>query len=117
VSSFVKDLIAPILSLASRDCSLENQYFTVKCPNHLPSCEKWNTLAAAADAGAVTLNWGKFVQSFINFLIIAFVLFLIVETYSAAFCRDKEVTLKECVYCFTDIHVKATRCSACTSSI
>ena len=74
------------------------------------------TLAAAKQAGAVTLNYGIFVNTIITFLIIAVVLFFIIKTMSS-FKKKKATTTKLCPYCITAIDIKATRCPNCTSKL
>jgi large conductance mechanosensitive channel len=87
----------------------------------------YDTLAAAQEAGASTLNYGVFITAVINFLLIALVLFLIIKAInSAKKAGDKlvgkekkpeEPTEKDCPYCLSKIPIKATRCPHCTSEI
>jgi large conductance mechanosensitive channel len=79
------------------------------------------SLKAAKDAGAATLNYGLFVNTVINFLIIAFVLFLVVKGMNAL-RREQPApaaapTMKSCQYCQSTIALKATRCPFCTSNL
>ncbi len=69
--------------------------------------------------GAAVITWGVFVQTIIDFLIIAFVIFLIVKTANKLKKAPPpaDPTTKECTYCFTTISIKATRCPHCTSEI
>ena len=75
--------------------------------------------------GGVTLKYGSFIMAVINFVIVAFALFLIVKALNkaASFGRKKEAeeetvpTIKECPYCKTEIHVDAVRCPHCTSKL
>lgn len=74
--------------------------------------------------GEVTLNYGKFLTAVINFIIMAFIVFIIVRTMNKAAERFshkteemEEVTTKECPYCMSTISIKATRCPNCTSHI
>ena len=80
------------------------------------------TLKAAKDAGAATLNYGVFANTIINFVIIAFALFMIVKAMNAAKRREAAAptpspTSKACPHCQMDIPLKATKCGHCTSSV
>jgi large conductance mechanosensitive channel len=80
----------------------------------------YTTLAAAKDAGAVTINFGLFVNTVINFIIVAFVLFLIIRTMNRLKRREEapaEPTTKECPFCLSRVPVKVTRCPHCTSQL
>ena len=72
----------------------------------------------AITVGAAVIKWGAFVQTIIDFLIIAFVIFLIVKAANSmkkAPARPADPTTKECPHCFSTISIKATRCPNCTS--
>lgn len=131
VTSFNVDLIAPFISLLAQRQLGEN-FVVLRYPDTLKACENekykldhqsnctFNTPKLANDAGLVTFNWGNFVETIINFLITAVILFFIIKAYSAAFRRDTEKPLpktKACSYCAKDIPLKATRCPECTSHI
>lgn len=99
ISSFVDDIINPILGIFG-GVNFDRLSLNI--------------------AGEVTLNYGKFVTSVINFLIMALVLFCMmkmVNTAGARLSRKKEAekTTKKCPYCLTEINIKATRCPHCTS--
>lgn len=102
VSSFVEDIINPILGL-----------FGGMNFDQL----KWNI------AGEVTLNYGAFITAVINFLIMALVLFSIIKLMNKASGLVKkeekpaEKTTKECPYCMSEVHIKATKCPHCTSDL
>jgi large conductance mechanosensitive channel len=79
------------------------------------------SVAEAAKVGAVTINYGIFIMTILNFLIIAFVVFMMVRTINRV-KREKEVpeqavVTKECGFCYTTIPDKATRCPNCTSEL
>jgi len=78
------------------------------------------SLAAAQEAGAPTINYGLFINNVIDFLIVAFVIFLVVRWFNSL-TRKPEApaapTTRECPYCFTQIAIKATRCPNCTSKL
>jgi large conductance mechanosensitive channel len=76
------------------------------------------TLAEAQAAGAATLNYGLFLQAVIDFLIVAFVIFLIVRQVNKMRRPAPQApTTKECPYCYVNIPIKATRCPECTSQL
>jgi large conductance mechanosensitive channel len=69
--------------------------------------------------GNAVVTWGNFIQTIVDFLIVAFVIFLIVKSANAAKKEEPraEPTTKDCPYCFTTIAIKATRCPNCTSEL
>ncbi|KPJ72041.1 mechanosensitive ion channel protein MscL, partial [candidate division TA06 bacterium DG_78] len=77
------------------------------------------TLPDAQAAGAVTINYGVFINTVISFVIVAFAVFLLIRNINRL--KRKEVpaepTTKDCPYCYTSIPVKATRCPHCTSQL
>jgi large conductance mechanosensitive channel len=77
------------------------------------------TLAMAKAAGAVTVNYGLFVNSAITFLIVAFAVFLLIRSINAMRRRQPAAaaTTKDCQFCATAIPIKATRCPQCTSQL
>lgn len=119
VGSLVKDLISPIIALASPDSTLPSQYVLLRCPKNLTSCSKgsFSSLAVANLAGAVTWNYGSFIESVINFLVISIVVFFLVKAYTAAFRKPAPIAVKECVYCCMSIPLLANRCPHCTSGL
>jgi large conductance mechanosensitive channel len=78
----------------------------------------YETLVAAKAAGAVTINYGFFINTIITFLIVAFCVFLLIKNVNK-FRREApaEVTTKECPYCISTIPIKAQRCPHCTSEL
>ncbi|MBC7261166.1 MAG: MscL family protein, partial [Chloroflexi bacterium] len=79
----------------------------------------YNSLAEAKAAGAATVNYGLFLNTVIEFVIVAFALFLLVRQISRLQRAAEPAALetKECPYCFSRIPIKATRCPRCTSSL
>ncbi|KAI9096049.1 large-conductance mechanosensitive channel [Phlyctochytrium arcticum] len=126
VTSLVSDIFTPFISLAT-SANLANNFLILRCPvtngtDIYPlraSClGVWKTTAEAQKAGAVTWNWGNFVQVVINFVIIAIIIFFIIKMYAAAFRRKvPPPKTKSCDFCFKDIPKKAIRCPECTSHI
>jgi large conductance mechanosensitive channel len=81
--------------------------------------QTYASLAVAQAAGAPTINYGIFLMTIIDFIIVAFVIFLIVRTMNRLkqAPAPAEVSTKECPHCFTTIPIKATRCPNCTSEL
>jgi large conductance mechanosensitive channel len=121
VNSLVKDVIMPPIGLALGNVDFSNLYILLKESATTPG--PYASLAAAQQAGAVTLNYGVFINAIINLLIIAAaVFFLIVRPIAKMQARQKAKepaapTTRECPYCFTSIPIKASRCPNCTSEL
>lgn len=122
VSSLVKDVIMPPIGLGLGKIDFANLLVVLK-QGTTPG--PYASLAAAQAAGAVTLNYGLFINTIITFLIIAFVVFFFIVRPIARLQAPKKAvaaapaapTTKECPFCFTNIPIKATRCPNCTSAL
>jgi large conductance mechanosensitive channel len=119
INSLVKDVIMPPIGLALGNVDFANLFAVLK-EGATPG--PYASLAAAQAAGAVTINYGVFINAIVNLLIIAAVVFfLIVRPIAKLQARKKAEepapTTKECPYCFTAIPVKASRCPNCTSAL
>jgi len=80
----------------------------------------FNTLAEAKEAGAATLNYGLFINNVIDFLIVAFSIFIVIKQINRIPRKKEEpapVQTKSCKYCFSEIHIDASKCPHCTSSL
>lgn len=116
VSSLVDDIIMPLVGLLLGGADISNYFITL-------DGGKYATLAEAQEAGAATLNYGVFLNRIIDFLIIAFVLFLIIKSINKARALTKKPeaeaapTTKVCPYCKSTIDINATRCPNCTSEL
>ncbi|MFR7871661.1 MAG: large conductance mechanosensitive channel protein MscL [Fenollaria timonensis] len=116
VSSLVDDIIMPLVGLLLGGADISNYFVTL-------DGGKYATLAEAQEAGAATLNYGVFLNRIIDFLIIAFVLFLIIKAINKARALTKKPeaeaapTTKVCPYCKSTIDINATRCPNCTSEL
>lgn len=116
VSSLVDDIIMPLVGLLLGGVDISNYFVTL-------DGGKYATLAEAQEAGAATLNYGVFLNRIIDFLIIAFVLFLIIKAINKARALTKKPeaeaapTTKVCPYCKSTIDINATRCPNCTSEL
>ena len=114
VNSFVKDVLMPPIGLIwGRDFT--NLFAVLKEGANTPA--PYASLQAAQDAGAVTLNYGAFINLVITFLIVAIVLFFLVKGFNHLRRSKEEVSTKDCPYCLTAVPLDATRCPACTSQL
>jgi large conductance mechanosensitive channel len=97
ITSLVNDVLMPVIGLILGGVSFSELSFTV---------------------GSAVVKWGAFVQSIVDFIIIAFVIFLLVRAMNRLKKKEPAApTTKECLYCFTTIPLKATRCPNCTSEL
>ncbi len=113
VTSLVNDIIMPPIGLALGRVDFSNFFLNL-------SGGSYASLAAAKEAGAVTVNYGVFVNTVINFIIVAFVLFLIVRSMNKLKRKEEalaEPKTKDCPFCLSQIPIKATRCPHCTSEL
>jgi len=121
VNSLVKDVIMPPIGLALGNVDFTNLFVVLKEGLIIPG--PYASLAAAQAAGAVTINYGAFINTVVNLLIIAAVVFfLIVRPVAKLQARKKAgepatPKTKECPYCTTSIPIKASRCPNCTSEL
>ena len=113
VTSLVNDIIMPAVGSATGGLDFSNHFAILKQGS---PAGPYNTVQAAKDAGAVTLNYGIFVNAIIVFVIVAIVLFLIVWVYMKT-QKPAAVVTKDCPYCIKPIPLKATRCPECTSEL
>jgi large conductance mechanosensitive channel len=113
VTSLVNDVIMPPIGLLLGKVDFSNLFVNL-------SGENFATLAEAKEAGAATINYGLFLNTVIDFLIVAFVIFMVIKQMNRL-KRQEEApaapVTKDCPFCFTDIPVKATKCPNCTADI
>ena len=118
VNSLVKDVLMPPIGLLLGNADFANLFVVLK-EGTAPG--PYASLAAAKEAGAVTLNLGVFINTIINFLIIALAIFLVVRWINRQKKKAEEPaaapTTKECPYCFSAVPLKAVRCPFCTSNL
>jgi large conductance mechanosensitive channel len=116
--SLVNDVLMPPIGLVLGGVNFANFYILLKAGTPPPP---YPSLTEAQAAGAVTVNYGVFVNSVISFLIIAVVMFLLIRALNKLKRQKPEPqaqpTTKECPYCLSKIQIKATRCAYCTSQL
>lgn len=110
VTSLVEDIVMPPIGLLLAKVDFTNLF--------IPLRGDYATLAEARAAAAPTINYGIFLNTVIQFLIIGFIIFLAVRAINRIRRRPEEPpTTKKCPYCYTGIPVQATRCPNCTSEL
>ena len=113
VSSFVEDVLLPPLGLLLGKVDFSNLFLNL-------SATAYATIAEAKKAGAPTLNYGLFLNNVVNFLIVAFAIFLLIQQVNRLQKQPAPAgppTTKDCPYCLATIPLKATRCPQCTSQL
>ncbi|NMC47620.1 MAG: large-conductance mechanosensitive channel protein MscL [Chloroflexi bacterium] len=113
ISSLVTDIIMPPIGLLLGKVDFSNLFITL-------SGDQFKTLQDAQAAGSVTINYGVFLNILIEFIIIAFALFLVIRQINKLNkpkATPAPATTKACPFCDTQIPIKATRCPHCTSKL
>ncbi len=117
VKSLVDDVLMPPIGLALGNVDFSDLFVLLKPGTNSPV--PYATLAEAQAAGAVTVNYGLFVNSVITFLIVAFAVFLLVRAVNRMNPAEAAAapSTRDCPYCRMPIPVGATRCPQCTSEL
>lgn len=114
VNSLVKDVIMPPVGYLLGDADFTELYINL-------SGGEYESLALAQEAGAATINYGVFINTIIDFVIIALVIFVLIKQVNRLKRKEQEEpadpTTQNCPYCFSVIPIKATRCPHCTSQL
>lgn len=110
VTSFVGDVMMPPIGVILGKVDFSNLFLNL-------SGKSYPTIAEAKAAGAATLNYGMFINTVIDFLIVAFVIFLLVRQVNRWKTPPPAPATKDCPYCCSAIPVKAMRCPNCTSEL
>ncbi len=113
ITSLVNDVIMPPIGLLLGNVDFSNLFLDLRGAGHA-------SLAAAREAGAATINYGVFLNTVIDFLIVAFAIFLLVRQVNKLTAKPEPAaapTSKDCPYCCEAIPIKATRCGRCTSQL
>jgi large conductance mechanosensitive channel len=118
VKSLVDDIIMPPIGLLLGKVDFSNLFLVIKKG---ALAGPFATVAEAHKAGAVTVNYGIFINTVISFLIVAFAVFILIRGLNklkrAEEAPPAEPTTKECPNCFSTISIKASRCAFCTSEL
>jgi len=115
-TSLVNDVIMPPIGLLLGKVDFSNLFICL-------SKEQYPSLAAAKTAGAPTINYGLFINSLIDFTILAFAMFIVVKQMNRLMAlrakpgSAEAPTTRECPHCFSSMNIKATRCPNCTSEV
>ncbi len=119
VNSLVNNIVTPLITLITGKVSVKELFIAL-------DGNEYDSLEAATEAGVATLGYGLFLQAIIDFIIIAFVIFLMVKGINKlrdigkkpeAEAEEVAPTTKECPFCKSEINIEATRCPACTSQL
>ena len=114
ITSLVNDIIMPPIGMLLGGVNFADLFWAL-------DGSTYDSLAAATDAGAPVIAYGNFIMTIIDFIIVAFVIFLVVRWFNSLKKQPApapaEPTTKECPFCHTDIPIKATRCPHCTSQL
>ena len=118
VKSLVSDVIMPPIGMLLGDVDFANMFVVLK---QGATAGPYASLADAQAAGAVSINYGVFINTIISFVIVAFAVFMIIRWINNLKRKEEapaaEPTTKECPHCLSAIPIKATRCAFCTSTL
>jgi len=115
-TSFINDIVMPPIGLLLGKVDFTNLFINLSSTDYL-------TIAEAKTAGAPTINYGLFINTVLDFMIIAFAVFVAVRTLNRMKRKEEaqvvksEPTTRDCPFCVTSISLKATRCPNCTSEL
>jgi large conductance mechanosensitive channel len=114
VTSLVNDIIMPPIGLLLNGINFSDLFISL-------NGQSYASLADAQNAGAPTINYGVFINTLLDFIIVAFIIFLFVRQMNRwkkqPEAEPEQPTTKDCPYCFTSIPLRASRCPNCTSEI
>lgn len=114
VNSLVKDIITPLIGAITGGLDYSEWFVSL-------DGTKYNTLAEAQEAGAAVLSYGNFITAVINFIIVAFVIFIVFKKLLVSHKKEEikpvAPTEKDCPYCMSKININATKCPHCTSDL
>ena len=115
VQSLVADVIMPPIGLILGNVDFSNLFVVLKEGG---AAAPYASLAEAQKAGAVTINYGKFLNAVMSFVIVAFAVFMLIRAINQLKRKEEAApTTKECPQCFSAISIKAKRCPNCTSQL
>lgn len=116
VKSLVADVIMPPIGLLLGDVDFSNLFFVLK---EGAAAAPYASLDAAQKAGAVTMNYGVFINALVSFIIVAFAVFVLIRNINRLRAEEAPAapTTKDCPHCCSAIPLKASRCPNCTSQL
>ncbi|TFH30089.1 MAG: large conductance mechanosensitive channel protein MscL [Deltaproteobacteria bacterium] len=118
IGSLVSDVLMPPIGLLMGGVDFSNLFIVLK---EGTTMGPYATVAAAKAAGAVTLNYGVFANTVVNFLIVAFAIFFLIRGMNSLKKKEEAApaapTTRDCPHCLSTIPIKATRCGHCTSEL
>ena len=118
ISSMVADVITPPIGLLLGSVDFTDLYLVLQTGT---PAGPYASLELAKQAGAVTVNYGLFLNTLFNFIIVAFAMFLLIRAINRLQREEdappQETTTKDCPHCFSEISIKATRCPNCTTRL
>ncbi len=118
VKSFVSDVLMPPIGMLMGGVDFANLFSVI---NEGSPAGPYAALVDAQAAGAVTVNYGLFINTVISFLIVAIAVFMVIKGLNSMKREEEapaaEPTTKECQFCFSEVPIKATRCPSCTSEL
>lgn len=119
VKSLVADVLMPPIGLLLGDIDFSNLFIVLK--HGATIAAPYATLADANAAGAVTINYGVFINTIISFIIVAFAIFMVIKNINRLKKQEEvkpaEPTTKECPFCYSSVSIKAVKCPNCTSDL
>jgi len=118
VTSLVNDLCMPLLGLLTGGMNVSNMFVLL---GKAPEGEVIKSIEEAAEKGIATFNYGNFIQTVIDFILVALCIFLVIKGINKMKKKPEEKpadpTTKKCPFCQSEIDIKATRCPHCTSEL
>ena len=115
VKSLVSDIIMPPIGLLLGNVDFSNLFIVLK--NGIQP-GPYTSVSNAQAAGAVTVNYGVFLNTMFRFIIVAFAIFILIRSINQLKKKEKPLpATKECQFCFSTIHIRAIRCGYCTSEL
>lgn len=119
VKSLVADVLTPPIGLLLGNVDFTNLFIVLR--DGIDTAAPYASLTEAQDAGAITINYGVFINSVISFVIVAFAVFILIRNINRLKRKEEtppaEPTTRDCPHCFSTIPIRATRCAHCTSDI
>lgn len=118
IKSLVSDVLMPPIGLLLGNVDFSNMFVVLK---QGATAGPYASLDLAKEAGAVVMSYGVFINTIINFIIVAFAIFMVIRNLNKLKKQEEEKpaapTTKECPHCLSTISIKATRCAFCTSDV